>query len=80
MDTFLSAEEMAELTGIKTGKRIKGKTVHREQLQAEFLRTMGIPFYLNARGRPVVVRANIMGRPSAEQPKPVWQPRVLRAA
>lgn len=80
MDTFLSAEELVALTGIKTGKNVKGKTVRREQLQADCLRNMGIPFYLNARGRPIVVRANIMGRPTAEQPKQAWQPRALRAA
>ncbi|MNL37557.1 hypothetical protein D3C87_1597100 [compost metagenome] len=80
MDMFLSADELVALTGIKTGKNVKGKTVRREQLQADCLRLMGIPFYLNARGRPVVVRANIMGKPAAEQPKQAWQPRALRVA
>ena len=80
MDTFLSADEVAELTGIKIGKRVEGRPLSREQLQAECLRGMGIPFYMNARGRPIVVRATIMGRPNAEPPKPAWQPRVLRSA
>lgn len=80
-DTFLSPAEVAELTGIKTGKNVAGVTIHREQLQVEFLRTQGIPFTVNARGRPMIVRANLVGgsMPTA-QPKPAWQPRVIRAA
>lgn len=81
MTTFLSAEEMAELTGIKTGRRINGKTVRREQLQSEWLRSAGIPFYINARGRPIVVRENMTGRAApAEQPRSAWQPRALKVA
>lgn len=81
MTTFLNAEEMAELTGIKTGRRINGKTVRREQLQAEWLRSAGIPFYINARGRPIVVRENMTGKSGAsEQPRIAWQPRALRVA
>ncbi|MDR6381770.1 DUF4224 domain-containing protein [Paraburkholderia caribensis] len=72
-DTFLSPEEMAELTGVRTGRR--GKS--REELQIEWLRTSGIPFWTNARGRPVVARVAIEGRPAAEQPKKKWQPKVL---
>ena len=76
-DTFLTAEEVAELTGIKIGR--DGKT--RETLQAEHLRQAGIPFYLNARGRPIIVRANLTG--NARVPidlKPAWQPRVIKHA
>lgn len=73
-DTFLSEEEVAELTDIKTGRR--GKT--REQLQVEWLRTSGIPFWTSARGRPVIARAAIEGRQRAEeQPRKKWQPKVL---
>jgi hypothetical protein len=72
-DTFLSPEEVAELTGVLVGKR--GKT--REQLQVEWLRTSGIPFWTNARGRPIIARAAITGRPETEQPKKKWQPKVL---
>lgn len=73
-ETFLSAEEVAELTGIQTGRR--GKT--REQLQVEWLRTSGIPFWTNARGRPIIARAAIEGRQATEeQPRKKWQPKVL---
>lgn len=72
-DTFLSAEEVAELTGIMVGRR--GKT--REELQIDWLRTSGIPFWTNARGRPIIARAAIVGREAAEQPKKKWQPKVM---
>lgn len=72
-DTFLSPEEVAELTGVLVGRR--GKT--REELQIDWLRTSGIPFWTNARGRPIIARAAIIGRPAAEQPKKKWQPKVL---
>ncbi|WP_233886163.1 DUF4224 domain-containing protein [Paraburkholderia flagellata] len=51
---------MGELTGVLTGRR--GKT--REQLRVEWLRTSGIPFWTNARGRPIISRSAIEGRPS----------------
>ncbi len=80
-DTFLSPVEVAELTGIKTGKNVRGRTIHREQLQIEFLRTQGIPFIVNARGRPMIVRANLVaGRAVVPEQKQAWQPRVLSAA
>lgn len=73
-DTFLSEEEVAELTDIRIGRR--GKT--REQLQIEWLRTSGIPFWTSARGRPVIARAAIEGRQQAEEPpRKKWQPKVL---
>lgn len=71
-DMFLTDEELAELTGIKKGHN--GKT--REELQCEHLRRIGIPFYPNARGRPVVVAATLTER-QAEKPRPRWQPKVL---
>jgi hypothetical protein len=75
-DTFLSPEEVAELTGVKVGRR--GKT--REELQAEWLRASGIPFWTNARGRPIIARAAIEGRTSREElPKKKWQPRLMIA-
>jgi hypothetical protein len=75
-DTFLSQEEVAELTGVKVGRR--GRT--REDLQAEWLRSSGIPFWTNARGRPIIARAAIEGRNSREElPKKKWQPRLLIA-
>ena len=75
-DTFLSQEEVAELTGVKVGRR--GRT--REDLQAEWLRSSGIPFWTNARGRPIIARAAIEGRNSREElPKKKWQPRMIIA-
>lgn len=73
-NTFLAPEEVAELTGIRTGRR--GKT--REQLQVDWLRTSGIPFWTNARGRPIIARSAIEGRDSDEgATKKRWQPKVL---
>lgn len=71
---FLDDEQLAELTGIRTGK--KGKS--REELQCEHLRRVGIPFYPSARGRPVVVYEALVGR-SPELAKPKWIPKPLRA-
>ena len=69
---FLSTEEVSELTGIRVGRR--GKT--REILQIEWLRSSGIPFWANARGRPIIARAAIEGRLSRDEiPKKKWQPR-----
>jgi hypothetical protein len=76
MSLFLTPEEMAELTGIKSGRA--GKT--REQRQVEALRTMGIPFWVNAIGRPVVARAAIEGRGQVEPPETNWQPAILNHA
>lgn len=76
-DTFLSPQEIEELTGVKTGKNKRT----REQLQIEWLRAAGIPFWENARGRPIVARAAIEGRRAAEvaaaEPKKKWQPPTL---
>jgi len=66
---FLTEDEIGMLTGRKVKK-----------LQVEQLRSMGIPFYVNAVGRPVVVRSILEGRKDQEQPKPKWQPRVLQGA
>jgi len=71
---FLDDEQLAELTGIRTGKN--GKT--REQLQCDHLRRVGIPFYPSARGRPIVVYEALVGRVS-EQVKKKWVPKPLRA-
>lgn len=71
MAIFLSTEELAELTGIRTGR--DGKT--REQRQIDALKSMKIPHYVNAARRPVVARAAIEG---AAKPNPVkeqgWEP------
>jgi hypothetical protein len=68
---FLTAEELAELTGIKIGKNKKT----REQLQAAELSRMGIPHYVNAGGRVIVVRAILEGgRRQDAPPKETWEP------
>ncbi|PTR17461.1 uncharacterized protein DUF4224 [Nitrosospira sp. Nsp2] len=66
---FLTPEEIATLTG----RKLKGAQVAQ-------LRTMGIPFYVNAVGRPVVVRSALESKQQEKQPKPRWQPKVLRSA
>jgi len=80
-ETFLTPAEISVLTGIKIGRRIAGRVVHKEELQVSWLRTSGIPFYLNARGRPIVVRATLTTQQkAAPQPKRSWEPPLLRAA
>jgi hypothetical protein len=60
---FLSADELIVLTG----RRQKLK-------QIATLRKMGIAFYVNAAGRPVVARSAVEGKTPTEAPKPKWQP------
>jgi hypothetical protein len=79
--TFLSPEEVAEMSDIRTGRTIKGRKLTREQLQIDWLRTAGIPFVVSARGRPVIMRANVIGGLQAvagQQAAPAWNPRVIR--
>lgn len=58
---FLTPDELAELTG----RKIKSK-------QIEALRRMGLPFHVNAVGKPVVSAAAIEGRKQMQpEPKPV---------
>ena len=62
--TFLSANEVSELTGRSARK-----------LQIEALRTMGIPFWVNAIGRPVVPRSAIEGKKDSAPPaRKRWTP------
>lgn len=77
MTTFLTTEEVAELTGIRRGK--DGKT--REQLQARALSSMRIPHHVNIVGRPIVARAVIEGvrKEAHERPAPSWSPSLARA-
>jgi len=62
---FLTQDELVELTG----RRIKSK-------QIEALRRMGLPFHVNAVGKPVVSAAAIEGRKAdiPKEPEPTWQP------
>lgn len=61
---FLTLEEIGMLTGRKT----KGT-------QIDALRKMGIPFFVNACGRPVVTRYAVEGRPTPIESKvQTWSP------
>lgn len=71
-DTFLSKEDVRHLTG---------RAQRNPQIEA--LRSMGIPFFVNAAGWAIVARTAVEGRtpaPAAAQPKKPWVPRVLSAA
>lgn len=65
---FLSDEELVALTGFQW----KAKQIAQ-------LKKMGVPFYVNAAGRAVVVRAAVEGQ-RAQKPEPEkrgWMPRVI---
>lgn len=71
---FLTDEALAHLTGY----RQKSK-------QIQQLRAMGVPFRVNAAGRPVVATAAIEGASAVRKPvegreMPAWQPDVLKRA
>lgn len=68
MNTFLDQNDLEELTGRKMKTR-----------QIAALREMGIPFFINATGHPVVTRSAVEGR-KEELPKAAWVPRLLRTA
>ncbi|WP_454874791.1 DUF4224 domain-containing protein [Paraburkholderia xenovorans] len=65
LSTFLSNEELSVLTG----RKVKSK-------QIESLRRMGIAFFVNAAGRPVVTRSAIDGRVDTAA-RQAWQPKAL---
>lgn len=66
--TFLEPEELHTLTGRAQKSR-----------QIKALRDMGVPFFVNAIGLPVVARAAVEGRAiAAAEPKKAWAPKVLR--
>jgi hypothetical protein len=62
MSAFLQADDLAVLTG----RKVKSK-------QIEALRQMGIAFFVNACGKPVVTLAAIEGRKEAGKAK-TWEP------
>ncbi len=70
MSQFLTPDEVVALTGRKHAR-----------LQIANLRQNGIPFTINASGRPVVNRDNLNGDRQKKQPAPtaVWQPKALEA-
>ena len=67
--TFLDSDELSTLTGRKL-----------KSYQIEALRRMGVPFFVNAIGRPVVARSAIDGGSKAapKPPKAATVPRVFR--
>lgn len=67
--TFLEQNEIFELTGRKL-----------KSLQVQALRQMGVPFFINAIGRPVVTRTAIEGKAEQAVPseKGAWVPPGLR--
>jgi hypothetical protein len=65
---FLNPDELALLTGF----RRKGR-------QVEQLRRMGVAFYVNGCGRPVVARAAIEGSAAGTSPR-TWGPSVVKPA
>ncbi|HEX8011918.1 MAG TPA: DUF4224 domain-containing protein [Casimicrobiaceae bacterium] len=65
---FLNPDELALLTGF-----------HRKGRQVEQLRRMGIAFYVNGCGRPVVARAAIEGSAAGTSPRR-WTPSMAKGA
>lgn len=67
MRTFLSLDEICALTG----RKMKTK-------QIEALRNMGLPFWVNAIGQPVVTVAAVEGRKQAPKEKTWVMPRIKK--
>ena len=63
---FLTADEVRELTGYA----IKAKQIAQ-------LRRMGIAFFINGGGRPIITVSAIEGRKQEAIIVPVWRPAVL---
>jgi hypothetical protein len=78
-DLFLDDESLDRLTGIRRGSTRAGVKRTKYEMQAAFLREIGIPFISNARGRPVVLLSEVESRRAAEAPKTGWKPAVMRA-
>lgn len=65
---FLTPDEIKELSGFTF-----------KDLQVTQLRTMGIPFRINGRGRPIVARSVIDGtNTNSSNLQQEWQPSVLQ--
>lgn len=65
MATFLNSDEIFTLTGRKSKSK-----------QIEALRTMGLPFWVNPIGKPVVATVAIEGRKEAPIEKAWVMPRI----
>jgi len=74
---FLTENQVDCLTGIRRGATVYGKKHTKYELQVYFLRGLGICFFQNARGKPVVLLSSLETRP-AVIPQPSWQPSALR--
>ncbi|MBY0474184.1 MAG: DUF4224 domain-containing protein [Nitrosomonas sp.] len=66
MSIFLDPDDVAILTGKKT-----------KSGQVAALRTMGIAFFVNPSGRPVVPKASVEGKEISNKPKAAWEPSIL---
>ena len=66
MSIFLAQDDVAILTGKK-----------KKSCQVDQLRAMGIPFYINAAGRPVVTIAALEGG-KIDKSDNEWEPAVLK--
>jgi hypothetical protein len=80
---FLEEHEVDTLSGIARGRtENRGQRHERKlskyELQVQHLRLSGLPFYINARGRPILTRAAVEGR-KAEPLSTGWQPKVMAA-
>lgn len=70
---FLTPEEVDMLTGIRKGRTEGRQKMTKHQLQVAFLRGLGIPFLVNAAGRPIITKAAVEGNRPVEKPQTDWQ-------
>src|SRR5260364_312099 len=82
---FLTEKQVDELTGISRGCTLhRGTKMERKvmkyDLQVSHLRTTGLAFFINARGRPIVTRAAVEGRKEEAQIEAGWNPRLAYLA
>src|SRR5260364_486092 len=56
------------------------RKVMKYDLQDSHLRTTGLAFFINARGRPIVTRAAVEGRKEEAQIEAGWNPRLAYLA
>lgn len=68
MTVFLDDDDIKTLTGFSIKKK-----------QVEQLRKMGIPFFLNGCGKPVVARSAIDGGVNTGKSKTGWTPSILKS-
>lgn len=74
MTLFLTQQEIDQLTGIRRGLTEGREKLTKFQRQVVFLRRQGIPFVVNAAGRPVIIRAVLEGvQATAAAAQPGWQ-------